>query len=110
MQRRDDRGRFGNKINLQPLPASVPRIGLSEIELRAKHDNMFKIRNGVKGLKKGYYLTDQQMRETCHVPTNSWRGYAESAEFEQYRIKLGDTIYWGVPSSIANLRSDLNVS
>jgi len=111
MQRRNDNGTFGTKISPQPLPVSVTsHLGLSETDLRAKHDNMYKIREGVKGLKKGYYFTDQQMREKCHVSTNVWRSYAESQEFEQYRLKLGDIIYWGIPACIAKLREDLNVS
>lgn len=84
--------------------------GLSETDLRAKHDNVFKIRAGVKRLKQGFYLTDQQMREMCKVATNVWRGYAENAEFDSYKIKLGDTVYWGVPRYIKRLREDMNVS
>lgn len=94
-----------------PDDSNVKRIvGLSETELRAKHDNMFKIRAGVKQLKRGFYLTDQQMREFCKVNCNVWRGYADSAEFAKYRVKLSDVIYWGVPDGIRKLREDMNVS
>jgi hypothetical protein len=82
--------------------------GFTEIELRAKHDNMFKIRAGVKQLQRGFYLTDQQMKELCKVG-NLWRGYSDNQEFDKFKIKLQDKLYWGLPECIAKLKRDLNV-
>ena len=91
-------------------PSIVQKIGFTELELRAKHDTMFKIRQAVKQLRSGLYLTDQQMREQCKVSTGVWRGYAEHAEFEKYRLKFTDVTYWGTQECIAKLREDLNVT
>lgn len=95
-----------NKIR----PHNGAKLGLTESELRAKHDNMYKIREGVKQLQEGIYLTDQQMREFCKINTTQWRGYSENAEFDDYKIRVNsNTIYWGVPDCVERLRSDLNL-
>jgi len=97
----------------KPIPPvkSAPIIGFSEKELRAKHDNMYKIREGVKQLQKNRYLTDQQMREFCHINSSVWRGFSENAEFDSYKLTVkAGIIYWGVPECIRSLKEDLNVS
>ena len=100
-------------ITPTPKPPTTPtpsKIGLSESELRSKHDNMFKIREGVKSLPSDRYLTDQQMRDFCKVSPSKWRGYADATEFEKYKLKVAsDTTYWGVPQNIKRLREDLNI-
>lgn len=86
------------------------KMGLTEGEIRAKHDNMYKIREGVDNLQDGIYLTDQQMREFCKVSPAKWRGYADSIEFEKYKLKIpGDVIYWSTPNSVKKLKNDLNL-
>jgi hypothetical protein len=83
--------------------------GLSEIEIRAKHDNIFKIRQGCKQLKKGYYLPDQQMRELCKVGSNVWRGLSERDEFNDFKfIAQGGKVYWGTPEGVRKLSEDIN--
>jgi len=84
-------------------------MGLSESELRAKHDNIFKIRQGCKQLQKGYYLTDQQMREFCKVGPNVWRGFSEKEEFAQYKFTAqGGKVYWGTPEGVRKLTEEIN--
>jgi hypothetical protein len=92
------------------VTAATPTIciGLTEKDLRAKHDTMFKIRAGVKALKKGIYFMDQQMREHCKVASNAWRGYSEQAEFESYKTKLNGILYWGTVESIKKLEDISN--
>lgn len=98
-----------NKVHLSsPISLSMPIAGLSEKELRLKHDNAYKIREGVKKLQKDRYFTDQQMREFCKVVSQAWRGYSEMPEFEKYKIKLSGIIYWGTPECIKKLKEDLN--
>jgi hypothetical protein len=93
-----------------PNHTNTTKIGLSESELRSKHDNMFKIREGVKSLPSDRYLTDQQMRDFCKVSPSKWRGYADATEFDKYKLKVAsDTTYWGVPQNIKRLRQDLNI-
>lgn len=84
-------------------------LGLSEVEIRARHDNIFKIRQGCKQLQKGFYLTDQQMRELCQISPNIWKGYAEREEFGKFKfIAQGQKVYWGVPESVRKLMEDIN--
>ena len=88
----------------------VLNVGVSEAELRAKHDNLYKIRQGVKQLEDGRYLTDQQMREFCKVNTSKWRSFADNVEFDKFKIKVsGDVTYWGTPKCVLKLHSDLNL-
>lgn len=95
-------------MDKKPGQVATRQVGLSESELRAKHDTMFKIRAAVKALPRGRYLPDQQMRDLAKVNTNVWRGYSESAEFEKYKIKLSGIVYWGVPDCIKRLKEDLS--
>jgi hypothetical protein len=94
------------------MPEEIKKVvGITEIEFRAKHDNMFKIREGCKKLQKGRYLTDPQMREHCQVPSNTWRAFAENPEFDKFKISMpGKITYWGSPDNIEKLRRDLNVA
>lgn len=86
-------------------------VGISESEFRAKHDNMFKIREGCKKLQRSRYLTDPQMREHCQVPSNQWKAFADSPEFDRFKIAMpGKITYWGIPDCIKKLREDLNIS
>ena len=96
----------------KPLPKTKPTLGFSEKELRAKHDNMYKIREGIKRLPRGRYLKDQEMRELCNVPPNVWRSYAENQAFEKNKIKLSGESrpYWGNSVDIERLKSDLCVN
>jgi len=90
-------------------PAQKP-IGLSENELRAKYDNVYKIREAVKKLQRGRFLTDQQMREMCKISPNVWRGYAEKTEFEKYKYKpTAKEVWWSTPDSVRRVREGVNV-
>lgn len=92
-------------------PACVKPHGLTENELRARHDNMYKIRAGCKKLQRNIYLTDQQMREACCIPANMWRGFSDNTEFDKFKIRMsGGLIYWGLPECVKKLKEDLNVS
>ena len=94
-----------------PVKPVVKAVGLTENEFRARHDNMFKIRTGCKKLQRNRYLTDQQMREACGVPSNMWRGFSDSTDFDNYKIRMnGGLVYWGVPECIKKLKEDLNVA
>lgn len=84
------------------IPVKI-QMGLSEKDIRAKHDTMFKIREGMKTLKKGVYFMDQQMREHCKVTSAVWRSYSEQVEFESYKTKLNGVVYWGTVDSIKKL-------
>jgi len=86
----------------KPPEKSAQKIaGFTAKDLRSKYDNVFKIREGVKKLKAGIYLSDQQMRELCKVPINLWRACAEKAEFDKFKYKPNaKDIYWGTPQSI----------
>jgi len=85
-----------------------PTIGITEKDLRAKYDNMFKLKEGVKALKKGIFLRDQEMREICKIPPAVWRGYSEHQEFEKYKYKPNSKeTYWSTPDSVARMREEI---
>ncbi len=92
------RRNYNKAITHKTIP---PTIGLSEKDIRAKHDNMYKIREGVKKLQKGIFLTDQQMRDFCKVSPNIWRGYCDHSDFEKYKYKpTAKDTYWATPDTI----------
>ena len=99
---------YTKRIETKSPDPQKPLTGLTEKDIRARHDMMYKIREGAKQLEKGLYLTDQQMREHCKVPPQVWRGYSENQEFDKFKLKLGKVIYWGLPEGVNKLRGDLN--
>lgn len=84
-------------------------LGITEKELRSRHDKTFIILQAVKGLQKDQFVLDQDMRDkVCRISTQYWRSHSEKSCFEQYKMKLDGKVYWGVPSDIKKLKEELN--
>ena len=89
--------------------APKPVVGLQESDLRAKYDNTYKIREGIKTLPKKLFLTDQQMREHCGISPNLWRSYSENQEFDRFKWRPNSKdIYWARPENIKQISEAIN--
>lgn len=96
---------------LQNTPTAKCSLGLTEKELRARHDKTFIIMQALKTLKKDEFIEDRDMRDkVCKISTSHWRQHSEKGIFDQYKMKLDGKIYWGVPSEIAKLKEELNAA
>jgi hypothetical protein len=80
-------------------------IGLSENELRAKCDVLFKIESAVKKLPVDRYIPDAEFREFfCQVNVNKYRSKADLPQFEKYKGIASGVTYWSKPENIKRLK------
>lgn len=95
------------------LPASKPAPeapkGRTLAAFRAEYDVREKIRAGLRGLGKGVYMTDPEFRDACEVPAQYWRRFADLDEFKPYRWRFRETLYWGQPATLAEMREIVGV-
>ena len=81
--------------------------GLSEMEIRAKHDLIFQIRAGIKKLEDGKYPSEMQfVRDYCGITRGGYKQELERAEFADNFGRAGQVTYWGTRKSIAKLKAD----
>lgn len=86
-------------------------LGLSERELRARHDKTFIIQQAVRKLHKGEYVLDQDMRDkVCRISPQFWRNHAEKSIFDCFKMRIDGKVYWGIPSDIQRLKEELNAA
>lgn len=90
-----------------PKNGSKP-MGLTEDQLRSKHDIRYIVVSKCKDLKKGVYLTQGEFIQFCGIrPGAGYRDILEHPNHDQYHGKAqGGTIYWGHPDSISKLKDD----
>lgn len=83
------------------------KIGITEAELRAKFDLTFIVKNKVREIPKGEFLSRSEFIQFCNLKGMS--GYVaviDHPEFDSYKGKAGSSEYWGHPDSIAKMKSD----
>ena len=82
-------------------------IGITEDELRCRHDIRFQVRRAVKLLEKGTYLTQSEFVQRAKIkPGAGYRDVIDHTEFEEYRGKAGGMVYWSHPDSITKLKNE----
>ena len=85
---------------------SPPKLGISELELRAKHDISYKIRQTAESLNGDFY-TEYDFIKLCNIPGNSgYRQVIESGAFDIFRGRAGNTVYWSSPASIQKMKNE----
>ena len=95
------------KVSSVIIPSvSIPKIGISEIELRQKHDISYKIRQTAESLNGDFY-TEYDFIKLCNIPGNSgYRQVIESGAFDIFRGMAGNTMYWSNPTSIQKMKNE----
>jgi len=92
----------GNPLS---IPTPTERV-MTEDQMRAKFDWLYKLRKAVAQLEPGKYWPEADFREmVAKVPGNKFRSVADLSEFDDYHGKEGGTTYWGHPESIAKLQN-----
>jgi hypothetical protein len=85
--------------------SSVETIGLSENELRAKCDVLFKIEAAIKKIPMDRYIPDAEFREFfCQVNASKYRSKADLPQFEKYKGVANGVTYWARPENIKRLK------
>lgn len=79
---------------------------LSEADLRAKHDNHFKVTKAAQALEKGTYIENRDFIASLGLSGSSHTRWTGNTAFDKYRGKAGGITYWSHPESIQKMRDD----
>lgn len=97
---------YGELFGDASLPES-DASGISEKDLRAKHDALFIVREAAKKLEKGKFFPEAEFRESmCRLDPSKFRSKADGQEFEKYKGRTQGKTYWGHPESIKRMKDD----
>lgn len=81
-------------------------IGLSEQELRSKHDALYKIEQAVKLLISGKFVPEPEFKATVSIESSKFRSKSDLSQFDQYKGRVQGVIYWGNPKDIKRLKDE----
>ena len=88
-------------------PKNVNTAGISEADLRAKHDVLFQLRKGIEKLQDGVYPIESEfVTDYCSISKGGYKHLLERPEFLEYHGRAGSTIYWSTKKSINKLKND----
>lgn len=92
-------------LQIEPEPSKS--LGLSEEQLRAKHDVRFIVASKLKELKQGTYLTRSEFIQFCGIrPGQGYNDVLEHPNYDSYHGKAGGVVYFSHPDSIRKLKSE----
>jgi len=101
-----------NDVN-QPVKLetpSKPRTSLTgrltEAEVRAKHDNHFKVTKAAQALEKGIYIENRDFVASLKLSGTSHLRWTGNTAFDKYRGRAGSVTYWSHPESIQKMKND----
>ena len=82
-------------------------MGITEEQLRMKHDVKFQIQNATKKLEKGIFLSQSEFVIAAGIKAGAgYRDILDHPDFAKYTGKAGSTAYWGHPESIKEMKLD----
>jgi len=82
-------------------------MGLTEEQLRSKHDMRYIIETKCKELKKGTYLPQGEFVQFCGINAGArYKDILEHPKHNDFHGKAGGTVYWGHPDSIRKLKDE----
>ena len=84
-----------------------PKMGLSEDQLRAKHDVKYQVKQAVKTLTEDVYLSTPEFIQHAKIKLGQgYRAVIDHPDFETYHGRTGSTVYWSHQDSIKKLKSE----
>ena len=106
--------RFGSEPVTGPTPVPHPTLsGLSELELRQKHDVKYIIKQAAlklpppNGKGEGTFVTENEFIKQCNIQSQSgFRLSLAGEEFSAYKGKAGGVTYWAHPESITKMKNE----
>ena len=89
------------------LEIETSGIGISEAQLRAKHDLKFIVKCKCGELQHGVFMTQSEFIQFCKInPGTGYRGVIEHPDYERFHGRASGTIYWSHPESIRKLKDE----
>ena len=83
------------------------KMGITEEQLRMKHDVKFQARKAAEALHKGSFITQSEFITQAGIkPSAGYRDIIEHPNFSKYRGKAGGIVYWGHPDSIKQMKDE----
>ena len=79
---------------------------LSEQDLRDRYDWGYKIKKALESIPDGEFYEESTFREMSGVPVQHFRRFADSGEFEDYKGKAQNKMYWGHPDAVKRMKDD----
>ena len=103
-----DKTKVQHTLNITPIQEPKPKkMGISESELRQRHDVRFQATKAAESLKDGTFLTQAEFVQLAKIrPGAGYRDVIEHTDYEKYRGKAGGTVYWGHPEGIRKLKEE----
>lgn len=95
-------GTLKPRSTVSPRKVAKPGKARTFDEFREKHDIAHIIQSKVDEYLQGdVYYDDNDFRELCGIPSNQWRRYADSGEFDEHRVQKSNRINAWAPKSMA---------
>jgi hypothetical protein len=82
----------------------TPSTGRTLELFRQTFDVPLRIRQGIRRHLVSVYMTDQEFRESCGVPSTNWRRYADDDEFRANRGKFSGQTYWASETMMSKMK------
>jgi hypothetical protein len=86
--------------------STIGNIGLSEEELRSKHDALYKLEQAVKTLTLGKFIPEPEFRATVSIDPSKFRSKSDLPQFDSYKGRVQGVTYWGNPKDIKKLKDE----
>lgn len=81
--------------------------GISEQQLRQKHDTRYIIKTACENLQKGTFYKNSEFIARAGVsPGAGYRDIIDHPDFEGYKGKAGGEVYWSHKESIDKLKKE----
>ena len=81
-------------------------LGLSENELRMKHDLFFIVKENAEKLEKGVYLPEPEFIRFSNLKGAGYRAALDHPSFNEYKGKAGGVTYWSNKESIYKMKKE----
>lgn len=92
--------------SLSACELRIGNLGLSEQELRSKHDALYKLEQAVKALSPGKFIPEPEFRATVSIDPSKFRSKSDLPQFDAYRGRVAGLTYWGHPKDIKRLKDE----
>jgi hypothetical protein len=81
--------------------------GITEDQLRQRHDNRYIIKVACDALEKGvFYKNSEFVAKAGIVPGAGYRDIISHPDYDKYQGKAGGETYWSHPESITKLKQE----
>jgi hypothetical protein len=86
----------------------TPKLkGLSEGDIRKKHDIKFILEQILSGLEKGSFIPDADFIKQSEIKSHvGYRQILDGNDYKRYKGRAGGIVYWSHPESIQKMKDE----